>query len=155
MCSYIVAKTDVTGSAKAAGAWAPITGAVVSVDHPSHATLDHALIDRLRPGRAPGERAGCPGVERRVGARVDHVHAERARRVCGGGRVGPEGIVPSDVFASAAYLSVCSPTSPACVLDAVAPRHCAGCDAISRDPICSDCTAQLAAMPVPRPRADR
>ena len=26
MCSYIVEKTDVTGSAKAAGAWAPITG---------------------------------------------------------------------------------------------------------------------------------
>lgn len=57
MCSYIVAKTDVTGSAKAAGAWAPITGAVVSVDHPFHATLDHALmIDLVQAGRPVSER---------------------------------------------------------------------------------------------------
>ncbi|HUZ70416.1 MAG TPA: hypothetical protein VMU65_11970 [Candidatus Saccharimonadales bacterium] len=38
------------------------------------------------------------------------------------------------------------------LLDTVAPRHCAGCDAVSRDPICPDCVAQLSAMPVPRPR---
>lgn len=38
------------------------------------------------------------------------------------------------------------------LLDTVAPRHCAGCDAVSRDPICPDCAAQLAAMPVPRLR---
>ena len=57
MCSYIVEKTEVTGSAKAAGAWAPITGAVVSVDHPFHATLDHALIvDFVRQGRPMSER---------------------------------------------------------------------------------------------------
>jgi hypothetical protein len=57
MCSYIVEKTDVTGSAKAAGSWAPITGAVVSVDHPFHATLDHALIvDFVRQGRPVSER---------------------------------------------------------------------------------------------------
>ena len=57
MCSYIVEKTAVTGSAKAAGAWAPITQAVVSVDHPSHATLDHALIvDLVAAGRPVSER---------------------------------------------------------------------------------------------------
>jgi len=44
MCSYIVEKTAVSGSAKAAGAWSRITTAVVAVDHPSHAALDHALI---------------------------------------------------------------------------------------------------------------
>lgn len=44
MCSYIVEKTAVRGSAKAAGAWSPITTAVVAVDHPSHAPLEHALI---------------------------------------------------------------------------------------------------------------
>jgi hypothetical protein len=44
VCSYVVEKTAVTGSAKAAGRWMPITDAVVAVDHPSHATLDHALI---------------------------------------------------------------------------------------------------------------
>jgi ComF family protein len=38
------------------------------------------------------------------------------------------------------------------LLDTVAPRHCAGCDNVSPDPICPDCTAQLSAMPAPRPR---
>ena len=57
MCSYIVEKTPVTGSAKAAGTWSTITTAVVSVDHPFHATLDHALIvDFVNAGRPVGER---------------------------------------------------------------------------------------------------
>jgi hypothetical protein len=57
MCSYIVEKTSINGSAKAAGGWAPITNAVVSVDHPSHATLDHALIvDFVAAGRPVSER---------------------------------------------------------------------------------------------------
>lgn len=57
MCSYVVEKTDVTGSAKAAGAWLSITGAVVSVDHPCHAPLDHALmLDFVTAGRPVTER---------------------------------------------------------------------------------------------------
>jgi Family of unknown function (DUF6295) len=57
MCSYVVEKTAITGSAKAAGAWTPITNAVVAVDHPSHATLDHALIvDFTDAGRPVSER---------------------------------------------------------------------------------------------------
>jgi hypothetical protein len=57
MCSYIVEKTAVTGSAKAGGTWTPITTAVVSVDHPCHATLDHALIvDFVTTGRPVSER---------------------------------------------------------------------------------------------------
>ncbi|HEY8674687.1 MAG TPA: DUF6295 family protein [Candidatus Dormibacteraeota bacterium] len=57
MCSYITMKTSVTGSAKAGGAWTPISNAVVAVDHPSHATLDHALIvDFTSAGRPVSER---------------------------------------------------------------------------------------------------
>jgi hypothetical protein len=57
MCSYIVEKTAITGSAKAAGAWTSITDAVVAVDHPYHATLDHALIvDFVNAGRPVSER---------------------------------------------------------------------------------------------------
>jgi Family of unknown function (DUF6295) len=57
MCSYIVEKTALTGSAKAAGTWSPITTAVVSVDHPFHATLDHALIvDFVSAARPVSER---------------------------------------------------------------------------------------------------
>jgi hypothetical protein len=57
MCSYIVEKAALTGCAKAEGTWRPITTAVVAVDHPSHATLDHALIvDFVHDGRPVGER---------------------------------------------------------------------------------------------------
>ena len=57
MCSYIVEKATLTGSAKAAGDRHPITNAVVSVDHPSHATLDHALIvDFVNAGRPVSQR---------------------------------------------------------------------------------------------------
>jgi hypothetical protein len=57
MCSYVVERTSVTGSAKAGGTWMPITTAVVAVDHPSNAPLDHALIvDFTRDGRPMSER---------------------------------------------------------------------------------------------------
>ena len=57
MCSYVVEKAVLTGCAKAAGTWRPITDAVVAVDHPSHATLDHALIvDFVNAGRPMSER---------------------------------------------------------------------------------------------------
>ncbi len=57
MCSYIVEKAALTGGAKAAGTWRPITTAVVAVDHPSYATLDHALIvDFVEAGRPVSER---------------------------------------------------------------------------------------------------
>jgi ComF family protein len=38
------------------------------------------------------------------------------------------------------------------LLDAVAPRRCAGCDAVSAEPICSACAQRLGALPVPRSR---
>lgn len=57
MCSYVVEKTALTGSAKAAGNWTPITTAVVAVDHPFHASVDHALIvDFSNAGRPVSER---------------------------------------------------------------------------------------------------
>jgi hypothetical protein len=57
MCSYVVEKTALTGCAKAAGEWRTVTTAVVAVDHPSHAVLDHALIvDFVNAGRPVSER---------------------------------------------------------------------------------------------------
>jgi hypothetical protein len=57
MCTYIVEKTAVTGSAKGAAGWMTINTAVVAVDHPSHATLDHALlVDFVDSGRSVSER---------------------------------------------------------------------------------------------------
>ena len=43
MCSYIVEKARVSGSAKGASGWMRIDTANVYFDHPYHAPLDHAL----------------------------------------------------------------------------------------------------------------
>jgi hypothetical protein len=57
MCSYIVEKTRVHGSAKGASGWMRIDTANVYFDHPFHAPLDHALaIDFLCHTGGNGER---------------------------------------------------------------------------------------------------
>ena len=43
MCSYIVEKAQVSGSAKGPSGWMRIDTANVYFDHPYHAPLDHAL----------------------------------------------------------------------------------------------------------------
>ncbi len=43
MCSYIVEKAHLTGSAKGPSGWMRIDTANVYYDHPYHAPLDHAL----------------------------------------------------------------------------------------------------------------
>jgi hypothetical protein len=43
MCSYIVEKAKLVGSAKGARGWMRIDTAHVYFDHPFHAPLDHAL----------------------------------------------------------------------------------------------------------------
>ena len=43
MCSYIVEKTVVAGSAKGANGWMRIDTANIYFDHPYHAPFDHAL----------------------------------------------------------------------------------------------------------------
>ena len=43
MCSYIVEKARLTGSAKGPNGWMRVDTANVYYDHPYHAPLDHAL----------------------------------------------------------------------------------------------------------------
>ena len=43
MCSYIVEKASLSGSAKGPSGWMRIDTANVYFDHPYHAPLDHAL----------------------------------------------------------------------------------------------------------------
>jgi hypothetical protein len=43
MCSYIVEKASLIGSAKGAKGWMKVDTANVYYDHPFHAPLDHAL----------------------------------------------------------------------------------------------------------------
>jgi hypothetical protein len=57
MCSYIVEKTSVVGSAKGPNGWMKIDTAHVYFDHPYHAPLDHALgIDFVNVRNGARER---------------------------------------------------------------------------------------------------
>ena len=57
MCSYIVEKADLFGSAKGPNGWMRIDTAIVYYDHPYHAPLDHALaIDFVSEADGARER---------------------------------------------------------------------------------------------------
>ncbi|MEA2992402.1 MAG: hypothetical protein QOD40_1322 [Alphaproteobacteria bacterium] len=57
MCSYIVEKAAVFGSAKGPAGWMRIDTANVYFDHPYHAPLDHALsIDFINEADGARER---------------------------------------------------------------------------------------------------
>lgn len=57
MCSYIVEKIALNGSAKGQAGWVSVDHANVYFDHPFHATLDHALgIDFLSEKNGAQER---------------------------------------------------------------------------------------------------
>jgi hypothetical protein len=57
MCSYIVEKASLLGSAKGAKGWMKVDTAHVYYDHPYHAPLDHALgIDFVNVKEGARER---------------------------------------------------------------------------------------------------
>jgi hypothetical protein len=57
MCSYIVEKAKLFGSAKGRNGWKRIDTANVYYDHPFHAPLDHALgIDFINAAEGGRER---------------------------------------------------------------------------------------------------
>lgn len=57
MCSYIVEKASLIGSAKGANGWMKVDTAHVYYDHPFHAPLDHALgIDFVNVKEGSRER---------------------------------------------------------------------------------------------------
>jgi hypothetical protein len=57
MCSYIVQKASLVGSAKGQNGWMKIDTANVYFDHPYHAPLDHALgIDFVNERNGARER---------------------------------------------------------------------------------------------------
>lgn len=43
MCSYLTAKTEVTGSGKGAEGWFRLTHAMAYFDHPYHSPYEHTL----------------------------------------------------------------------------------------------------------------
>jgi len=56
MCTYIVEKAQLYGSAKAGGEWAGVGQANVYFDHPFHVQLDHALGIDFMAGEGPDAR---------------------------------------------------------------------------------------------------
>jgi hypothetical protein len=57
MCSYIVKKATLVGSAKGPNGWMRVDTANVYYDHPYHAPLDHALgIDFINEAEGGRER---------------------------------------------------------------------------------------------------
>lgn len=57
MCSYIVEKTAIVGSAKGQHGWMRVDTANVYFDHPFHSTLDHTLnIDFISEADGTRER---------------------------------------------------------------------------------------------------
>ncbi len=50
MCTNIVHCIDIDGSGKTSLGWMPVTAAAITYDHPTHATVDHAInIDFVNP----------------------------------------------------------------------------------------------------------
>ena len=57
MCTYVVEKTPVSGSGRAASGWFVLTEANVSYDHPIHAPTEHAVnIDFTNESLGPAAR---------------------------------------------------------------------------------------------------
>jgi hypothetical protein len=57
MCTYIVEKAALVGSAKGPNGWMRVDTANVYYDHPYHAPLDHSLnIDFVNAAAGSGER---------------------------------------------------------------------------------------------------
>jgi hypothetical protein len=56
MCSYIVERTALVGSAKGRKGWMRIDTANVYFDHPYHSTLDHVAVDFTNEGEGGRDR---------------------------------------------------------------------------------------------------
>ncbi|MEX1022844.1 MAG: DUF6295 family protein, partial [Dehalococcoidia bacterium] len=59
MCTYVVEKTAIEGSARGAEGWFQVKEANVSYDHPFHHPVEHALnIDFTNEADGPAARVG-------------------------------------------------------------------------------------------------
>jgi hypothetical protein len=57
MCTMIASKTPVTGGAKGANGWFPLSQAIVGYDHTTFMRNEHALLlDFVNPGIGPRAR---------------------------------------------------------------------------------------------------
>jgi hypothetical protein len=79
MCSYIVEKTQLVGSAKGRKGWMKIDTANVYYDHPYYSTLDHVLaIDFTNEGEGGRDRVAVELSAQSARALVDRILAALA-----------------------------------------------------------------------------
>lgn len=79
MCSYIVEKAAMSGSAKGPSGWMRIDTANVYYDHPFHAPLDHALgIDFICEADGGRERVAVEISRESALALIDKIQAALA-----------------------------------------------------------------------------
>jgi hypothetical protein len=79
MCSYIVQKAKLVGSAKGPNGWMRIDTANVYYDHPFHAQLDHVLgIDFINEAEGGRERVAVELSAQSARALVDNILAALA-----------------------------------------------------------------------------
>ena len=89
MCSYIVEKAKLVGSAKGANSWMRIDTANVYYDHPFHAQLDHALgIDFVNESKGGRERVAIELSAESAHQLVDKILAALASGEAEHGKVG-------------------------------------------------------------------
>ena len=80
MCTYIVEKTPIVGSAKGQRGWMSVDAANVSYDHPHHAPLEHALnIDFIGVSGDVGDRVAVELSAASARALVEKIEAALAR----------------------------------------------------------------------------
>jgi len=80
MCTYIVEKVDIAGSAKGPSGWVKVETANVYYDHPYHAPFDHTLnIDFLAGAIGQQERLAVELSAESALALVGKIQAALAR----------------------------------------------------------------------------
>ncbi len=76
MCTYIIQRSDITGSGKGTPGWIPITEARVYYDHPFHMSADHTLnIDFVNDAKGIGARIAVELTADSARALVDDILA--------------------------------------------------------------------------------
>ena len=80
MCTYIVEKVEIAGSAKGPSGWNRVDTANVYYDHPFHAPFDHTLnIDFLNEADGRGERLAVELSAASAVALMEKIQAALAR----------------------------------------------------------------------------
>jgi hypothetical protein len=93
MCSYIVQKAKLVGSAKGPNGWMRIDAANVYYDHPFHSQLDHVLgIDFINDAEGGRERVAVELSAQSARALVDQILAALANGELEHGKMGHDGV---------------------------------------------------------------